>query len=257
MTTDASPTLHSSCHPDRTILEVRRPMYVVNVDWGVRKGKYIAYYLFIVLSPCAFIASEYMLMGRIARYLQSNKHATTYPTTVVFVVSDISTFLIEVCLAPPSCIVSVADHPSSFIFKAAGAGLSISKNQGLSKTGEHVYILGGLTLQLASFFVFVVVVLRFLFRDWRTLSYVLIISSIGIMIRCVYRVTELSQGYRGYLATMEGFFYGLDSLPLLIAVAVYTPFWPARMITGLDQLANVDNLGKDGEKSRGSDEIRP
>ncbi len=115
-------------------------------------------------------------------------------------------------------------------------------------------------------------------KDWRTLSYVLIISSIGIMasckhygvqhlilsanllsvcptqIRCVYRVTELSQGYRGHLATTEAFFYGLDSLPLLIAVAVYVPFWPARMIPGIDQLANVDKLGRDGEKSRvGSD----
>lgn len=56
-------------------------------------------------------------------------------------------------------------------------------------------------LQLASFFLFVVVALRFLFRvatmephtwrmdaekpwhkDWRTLSYALIVSSIGIMV---------------------------------------------------------------------------
>lgn len=73
----------------------------------------------------------------------------------------------------------------------------------------------------------------------------------------MYRVTELSQGYRGYLATTEGFFYGLDSLPLLIAVAVYTLFWPARMIDGLDRLANVDNLGKDGEKRGGSEEVKP
>ena len=63
----------------------------------------------------------------------------------------------------------------------------------------------------------------------------------------MYRVTELSQGYRGYLATTEGFFYGLDSLPLLIAVAVYVPFWPARMIPGLDQLADGDTPAKDGE----------
>ena len=61
--------------------------------------------------------------------------------------------------------------------------------------------LAGLALQLASFFLFVLVVLRFLFRvatmephtwrmdaekpwhkDWRTLSYALIVSSIGIMV---------------------------------------------------------------------------
>ncbi|KAJ2956916.1 hypothetical protein NUW54_g14636 [Trametes sanguinea] len=41
------------------------------------QGIYIAYYLFIVLSvcpPCAFIASEYMLLGRLARYLKSHRH---------------------------------------------------------------------------------------------------------------------------------------------------------------------------------------
>ena len=77
----------------------------------------------------------------------------------------------------------------------------------------------------------------------------------------MYRVSELSQGYRGHLATTEGFFYGLDSLPLFIAVVVYTPFWPGRMIPGLDQLANVDNLDKEGEKagerSSGSEEASP
>ena len=70
------------------------------------------------LQPCAFIASEYMLMGRLARYIKSNKHLLIRPQriTVVFVVSDVSTFLVQ----------------------AAGALLSISKNQSLSKTGEHV-----------------------------------------------------------------------------------------------------------------------
>ncbi|KAH9912262.1 RTA1-like protein, partial [Epithele typhae] len=187
-------------------------------------GKYIAYYLFIVLSPCAFIASD------------SDKHLLISPEriTVVFVVSDISTFLVQ----------------------AAGAGLSISKDQKLSKTGEHVstlvvfafesarstlcvqIFLAGLVLQLASFFLFMLVVLRFLcrvrkmepstwamdaalpwHRDWRTLAGVLIVSSVGILVRCVYRVSELSQGYHGHLATTEVFFYALDSLPLFVAIA--------------------------------------
>ncbi|EIW64953.1 RTA1-like protein [Trametes versicolor FP-101664 SS1] len=213
------------------------------------QGIYIAYYLFIVLSPCAFIASEYMLLGRLARYLKSHEHLLIRPQriTVVFVVSDVSTFLIQ----------------------AAGALLSISKNLKLSKTGEHIF-LAGLVLQLASFAVFVIVALRFLFRiktmdphvwtvdgvagkpwhrDWRTLALVLIISSVGILIRCVYRVIELSQGYRGHLATTEAFFYGLDSLPLFIAVAVYTPFWPGRMIPGIDKLAALDKAPTGDERS--------
>ncbi|CDO75869.1 hypothetical protein BN946_scf184672.g2 [Trametes cinnabarina] len=215
------------------------------------QGIYIAYYLFIVLSPCAFIASEYMLLGRLARYLKSHRHLLIPPQriTVVFVVSDITTFLIQ----------------------AAGALLSISKNQKLSKTGEHIF-LAGLVLQLISFALFVILALRFLFRiktmdphvwavdaekpwhrDWRMLGSVLIVSSIGILIRCVYRVIELSQGYRGHLATTEAFFYGLDSLPLFVAVVVYTPFWPGRMIPGIDQLKKVDKAPAVGEERSSAD----
>lgn len=49
-------------------------------------------------------------------------------------------------------------------------------------------------------------------------------------IRSVYRCIELSQGFEGHLATIEACFYGLDTLPLFIAVSVYVPFWPGRFI---------------------------
>ncbi|KAI0762726.1 RTA-like protein [Fomes fomentarius] len=198
------------------------------------QGIYIAYYLFIVLSPCAFIASEYMLMGRLARYIDSNAHLLIPPKriTVVFVASDITTFLIQ----------------------ATGAGIAITKDPILSKKGERIF-LTGLALQLVSFFLFVLVVVRFLYRvktmepktwvkdankrwhsDWRFLSGVLLVSSAGVLVRCVYRVVELSQGFHGTLTTTEVYFYVLDSLPLFIAVAVYTPFWPARMLPMIDKL---------------------
>lgn len=49
-------------------------------------------------------------------------------------------------------------------------------------------------------------------------------------IRSAYRVVELSQGFDGPLTTSEPFFYGLDTLPLFIAIAIYIPFWPGRFI---------------------------
>lgn len=50
-------------------------------------------------------------------------------------------------------------------------------------------------------------------------------------IRSVFRTIELSQGYRGSLATCEACLYGLDTLPLFIAIVVFIPFWPGRFIT--------------------------
>jgi hypothetical protein len=40
----------------------------------------------------------------------------------------------------------------------------------------------------------------------------------------VDHTVELSQGFQGPLAVSEGFFYGLDMFPLLLAIAVYVPF---------------------------------
>ena len=46
----------------------------------------------------------------------------------------------------------------------------------------------------------------------------------------MYRTIELSEGYHGKLATTESYFYGLDTLPLFVAVVAFVPFWPGRFI---------------------------
>jgi hypothetical protein len=72
----------------------------------------------------------------------------------------------------------------------------------------------------------------------------------------------LSEGYAGPLATSEKHFYGLDTLPLFIAIAIYVPFWPGRYIRtsesriGLqpqDEAAVADNSGS-SEQERSLDE---
>ncbi|KAH7920173.1 RTA1-domain-containing protein [Leucogyrophana mollusca] len=189
---------------------------------------YIAEYLFIVLSPCAFIAANYVLLGRLSSYIGCTDHVMlpARRLTIIFVSSDITTFLIQ----------------------AAGGGLTVSHNPTSALNGSHIF-LAGLVLQLASFLTFSCIYTRFLYkvytqehhvwtahagqpwhRDWRTLAAALTLSCLGILIRSAYRVAELSQGFQGYLATTEAFFYGLDTLPLFIAISVYVPFWPGKFI---------------------------
>jgi len=194
------------------------------------KGIYIAEYLFTVLSPCAFIAAEYVLLGRLARYLEADRHLLVNPRriTIVFISSDITTFLIQ----------------------AAGGSVSIASNTpSVILAGSHIF-LAGLVLQLASFLVFTCIFFVFIhrvrthepaiwkvdagkkhwFRDWRTLVGAMIFSFIGILIRSGYRVAELSQGFFGHLATTEAFFYGLDTIPLFLAISVYVVCWPPAYI---------------------------
>jgi hypothetical protein len=210
-------------------------------------GIYIVEYLFVVLSPCAFIAAEYVLLGRLARYLQCDKHLliTARRITVVFVSSDISTFLVQ----------------------AVGGAMSVSSanNPSLALTGSRVF-LAGLALQLLSFSIFTCVLVVFLnrvrtrepeiymkdrglvwYKDWRALAVTILVSCVGILIRSIYRTIELGQGFQGHLATTEAFFYGLDTLPLFIAIVVYLPFWPGRFIPSISTV--VENEEKRSQET--------
>ncbi|KAF8558767.1 RTA1-domain-containing protein [Imleria badia] len=209
------------------------------------EGTYIAEYMFIVLSPCAFIAANYVLLGRLARHISCPTHVLLpiQKLTLVFVSSDVTTFLIQ----------------------ATGGGMSVSRTQTQQQTGSHIF-LAGLVLQLVSFTLFSGIYIRFLYRvytlehdvwerdkakpwyrDWRTLATALAISCIGILVRSGYRVAELSQGFQGYLATTEAFFYALDTLPLVVAISVYVLFWPGWFIKDGTKVVHDDPKRSDLE----------
>lgn len=64
----------------------------------------------------------------------------------------------------------------------------------------------------------------------------------GIQIRSVYRTTEQSEGFLGRLATTQAFFYGLDTLPLFIAIVIYVPFWPGRFIRPHETMSEIQEM---------------
>ena len=72
------------------------------------KGIYIAEYLFVVLSPCGFIAANYVLLGRLSRWMKGDKHLWISPNriTLVFVLSDVVTFLIQVSFGAGSLLLA-------------------------------------------------------------------------------------------------------------------------------------------------------
>ncbi|KAI0254690.1 RTA1 like protein-domain-containing protein [Lactifluus subvellereus] len=210
------------------------------------KGIYIVEYLFVILAPCAFIAADYVLLGHLARFLGSGKHLLVSPKriTIIFVISDVTTFLIQ----------------------ALGGAISVGANTVRGeKLGSHVF-LGALVIQLISFLIFTTIFLRFMrrvhkferdawtlhrgnqwYNDWRTLAAALGVSCVGIIIRSLYRVVELSQGFLGPIAQNEDLFYALDTLPLFIAISVYVPFWPGRFIPRESCVARDDTTAAEPE----------
>ncbi|QRW02251.1 RTA1-like protein [Ceratobasidium sp. AG-Ba] len=198
------------------------------------KGIYIAEYLFVVLSPCAFLAADYILLGHLVRHLNADQYLFIRPDRVmkIFLASDIVTFAIQAC----------------------GGGMSTTQDQKTIETGQHIF-LAGLAAQMASFALFSALYIVFLlrlyrnapdiwhhqtpvpwYRNWKALAAALGLSCVGILIRSVYRTVELSEGFRGHLATTESLFYGLDTYPLFVAIVVYVPFWPGRFINEVERV---------------------
>jgi len=179
---------------------------------------FVGMQLFIVCSPAAFLAFNYILFGRLVRDCIGRQHALLRPEIVstVFVISDIATFLVQ----------------------SAGGSMEIMKS--LANVGQKIWLVG-LILQASSYFVFCFLLLHIHWKirkddtmtgaeKWRKVLWALDISSFFIVIRCIYRIAELAQD-GGLLMTHEMYFYLMDVLSLLNAICVYIPFWPGRFIT--------------------------
>ncbi|WVW82412.1 hypothetical protein I302_104419 [Kwoniella bestiolae CBS 10118] len=202
-------------------------------------GLYIVCYLFVVLSPCAFLAGDYILLGRLVQYLNKNEHLRPLKANWVswtFIISDIVTFLIQ----------------------AAGGGLSISKDIKTAEAGGNIF-LAGIAAQLASFVLFSGMWIVFGVRAWKNdkelwakpgwkpLYWAMGFTCICFIIRSIFRTVELSEGYIGYLATHERYYLGLDTLPLLLGIATYCYFWPGKYLQfpAKGQVANDQENGSD------------
>ncbi|GAA6051314.1 hypothetical protein JCM3770_006807 [Rhodotorula araucariae] len=205
-------------------------------------GRYIAFYMFILLSPCAFLAHNYLMLSRLSQAMgQDAVDALFLPAHrvgTIFIWSDVVTFLLQ----------------------ASGGGLTASSSAASAKTGKNI-ALAGLIIQLISYCLFTALLLVFginvrrrhpylahpaqpfhlgSFRpwskakvyDWRPLYWVVCLSCIGIVLRSVFRIIEYSEGYYGKLATGEGYFYCLDALPLWLSMTLYVFVFPPRFIEG-------------------------
>ena len=103
-----------------------------------------------IRQPCAFLAADYVCLSRLALYLGQDvtKNCLVFPVTALvkfFVIMDVTTFLIQ----------------------AAGGGITAStqNNPSLGSSGQIVSTIG-LSLQLASFLAYTIVLILFGIKVW-------------------------------------------------------------------------------------------
>ena len=133
----------------------------------------------------------------------------------------------------------------------------------LALAGEKI-VLAGLSLQVATFVVFLVAAFDFQRRmnrkaaftaytttpgpssrgDWKKMLYILYIVSALILFRCTFRLIEYSMGNAGYLISHEWTLYTFDAVPMFLVLVLLLVFQPSKYV---DQgREKVDESG-DGE----------
>ncbi|KAL7268478.1 hypothetical protein RUND412_008892 [Rhizina undulata] len=194
------------------------------------RGLYIGQFSLIVLAPVFVAASDYVLFGRLLTNVLSKTSSTQNEArslgiparwmTMIFVGADILSFVLQ--------------GGGGGIVSAASGGINLNQ----LKLGENIMLVG-LGVQIVCFGFFTVATVRFDFKSrslvgptvgtprWRILLWCLYASCALILVRSCFRVAEFSQGFDGYLASHEVYFYCLDALPMLPCFIIFNIFHPA------------------------------
>ncbi|KAL8931468.1 MAG: hypothetical protein Q9216_007193, partial [Gyalolechia sp. 2 TL-2023] len=136
----------------------------------------------------------------------------------------------------------------SLVLQSLGGALS-STSEGGSSAAVNVSI-AGLSFQVFTLLVFIALALEFSFRWWKArraepqrkpvsrrfkiFAWFLGLSILFILIRCIYRIDELSQGYSGPLISNEGLFIALEGVMVLVAVYCLIVAHPGPVFADLD-----------------------
>jgi hypothetical protein len=177
-------------------------------------GPYICQSLFIILPPSLYAATIYMIYGRLVLFVNAPEASIIVPTRVtkIFVCGDVLAFLLQ----------------------AGGGGMMAQ--EGMAKLGQTLMLIG-LFIQLFFFGFFLIISLLFWKRmngssktlsipqyskhSWLALLKLLLCAAVIIILRCVFRVIEFSQGHDGYLASHEVYMYLFDTAPMFAVQVMF------------------------------------
>ncbi|KAM0750898.1 parasitic phase-specific protein PSP-1 [Meredithblackwellia eburnea MCA 4105] len=173
----------------------------------------------LVLAPNFYSAALYACLGLLVKAL-GDAYSRLSPRW----------YLITFCMA----------DLAAMIVQAVGGGMAATAlgHGKASATGTHTMV-AGIAFQLLSMLVFSALGLEYVYKvrkssaenrarleKYRWFIWGIGVGSFWILVRCVYRTVELSQGWQGYLITHQPYFLCLDSVPMVITMAVLIPTHP-------------------------------
>ncbi|KAJ5544521.1 hypothetical protein N7535_007080 [Penicillium sp. DV-2018c] len=199
-----------------------------------RFDPYLEYLICLTIGPAFISASIYICLGRIVlAYGESISRLRPRTYTIVFILCDLISLLLQ---AAGGAITSLAD----------------ADEPDLSQAGVNVMI-AGLASQVVSLAIFMALCLDFAWKvhtnreelnpdtsivrlrssmKWKAFIAGLIIATITIFIRSVFRVAELKSGFHSSLANNEVMFMVLEGAMMAIALLCLTLLHPGVCFAG-------------------------
>ncbi|KAN0063665.1 hypothetical protein ACQY0O_003714 [Thecaphora frezii] len=201
-------------------------------------GLFIAQQLVILVSPCLFLAFNYMLYKRLMIALD--------PTLALATNRNVKS---PYSFLPPLKVsrIFVWSDCITFILQCSAGGLMAIQSQTLQNVGNYIFLFAVIVqaISYGLFWALAFVAHRRLSGEansshqfhatLKTLFICLYFSSFFIMVRSIYRIAEFATGHDGYLITHETFLFILDAAPLILAIGIWAVRWPLRLIDTLGE----------------------
>lgn len=128
------------------------------------------------------------------------------------------------------------------IAQVAGAALigTSESNSESPDTGNNI-LLAGLCVQVFSFLVFLVLLVMFLLQARKAttstgegglmrFSSALVVSSLLVYLRTIFRMAETAEGVGGYASSHEAFFGVLEFAPIVVAILLLGWWHPGKWV---------------------------
>ena len=210
-------------------------------------SQFVIQYFFIVCAPVALTAAIYACLYKMARWastatLSGIGAKWRRPRWILwtFIVADVVTTGLQV---------------------AGAALIGVAESDGKDSSNANNILLAGLAVQTFSFcgyFVVFGLFLRELSRDrslrlaksFKIFVAALLLASLLILLRTVFRLAETAEGVYGYLMTHEAYFGALEFAPVVIAALILAIFHPGRLISPGKLAVEEHTAEKDAEVIR-------
>ncbi|PRP73191.1 RTA1 domain protein [Planoprotostelium fungivorum] len=184
----------------------------------------------LVIAPVFYSAAIYLILGKVMS-LTHPEYSRLRPKlySIVFITCDVIALVVQ----------------------AIGGGMAATADDHEGADLGARIMLGGIVFQLVSMTLFVIFAADFAIKllaamktgacdlssqqksDLKRIAVPVIISSVALYVRGVYRVIELSEGWNGPIISTESYFVVLDGLMMVIAQGVFNIVHPAKTLKEL------------------------